>query len=205
MTSIICCKKSDNEMIHILSTQIDSTITSITDAVIAFDRPEENFSNSSDLISIAWTCDTGLDTCIQRSLLKFDLSYVPDNATVMDARLSLFANEGSLNPAHFGINEASLFKLISNWNESSVNWNNQPDYTLEDRIDFEQSDSSNQHYNDIEMTKLVQFYADNPSLNHGLVLRLRSENIFRSLNFASSDHPNPDLRPELKVIYEFEN
>ena len=63
------------------------------------------------------------------SLLKFDLSSIPKNATIVSAELKLYYYKWrDTNPAG---RELSLYEIISDWSEDNVAWNNKPDYAAE--------------------------------------------------------------------------
>jgi hypothetical protein len=50
---------------------------------------------------------------------------------------------------------------------------------------------------------MVQDMVTNPATNFGFMLRLETEILYRSLLFASSDHSNSALWPELTVSYKY--
>ncbi len=60
------------------------------------------------------------------SLLKFDLSSIPKNATIISAELKLYYYKWKdNNPAG---RELNVYRIESDWNEESVTWNNKPSY-----------------------------------------------------------------------------
>ena len=63
------------------------------------------------------------------SLLKFNLSSIPKNATILSAELKLYYYKWKdTDPAG---REPSLYEIISDWSEDDVTWNNKPDYATE--------------------------------------------------------------------------
>jgi hypothetical protein len=65
-----------------------------------------------------WAVDT---------LIKFDISSIPSNAQIISAILYLhYQSWGDTNPAGRPLN---IYRITSDWNEGTCNWNNQPSYT----------------------------------------------------------------------------
>ena len=60
------------------------------------------------------------------SLLKFDLSSIPKNATILSAELKLYYYKWKdTDPAG---RELSLYEISGDWSEDNITWNNKPDY-----------------------------------------------------------------------------
>jgi hypothetical protein len=57
----------------------------------------------------------------------------------------------------------------------------------------------------IDVTAMVQGMVTNPSSNYGFMLQLITEQYYRILVFASSDHPNAALHPKLEICYTVSN
>jgi len=77
----------------------------------------------------AWTKDA--DPTIIRGLIKFDLSSIPSNATIVEADLQLYSDtiplNGDLVHANYGTDNSVLIQQVaSSWDASSVTWFNQP-------------------------------------------------------------------------------
>jgi len=163
-----------------------------------------NYGDVDEFSSIAWTASGALS--LVRGLLDFDLSSVPTDATVTSSSLSLYHNPSasSGNPGHSqlsGSNEAVLQRIIAAWDESTVTWDNQPATTTQNEVMLSASLNDTLDYLDIDVTALVQEMVSTPSENFGFMLRLQSEAYYRSLLFASSDHPDPSLWPKLDICY----
>jgi hypothetical protein len=82
-----------------------------------------------------------------------------------------------------------------------VTWVNQPATTTQNQVTLPASTFSNQDYLNINVTSLVQDMIDNPLSSFGFMLQLQTEQFYRSLVFASSDHNNAFLHPKLNVCY----
>ncbi len=141
-----------------------------------------------------------------RSFIDFDLSEIPENATVLDARLSLYYHHiyGDVEQFHWslsGSNKSYLQRIISPWEEDEVTWNFQPDVDTTHQVEVHESDSARQDYPDIDVTALVQDMVENPATSFGFRFILQIEAYYRRLFFASSDHQVDSLHPKIVITY----
>lgn len=149
---------------------------------------------------VAWT--SGGFYYVGRSLLKFNLSGIPSNAHILDAKLSLYHNPTPDPPGgHAGTNTCYLQKVTSNWDEYSVTWNNQPTTTTSYQIILPTSSYSTQDYLNIDVTTLVNQMVSNPATNYGLMIKLITEQTYRNLDFASGHCYDSASRPRLEILY----
>lgn len=161
-----------------------------------------NFGTSPFMRGNAWTW--GGNPGLQRSYVQFDLSTIPVNATVIDARLSLFAVDSPSTEFSFpssGSNAAYIARVTSGWNESTLTWNTQPSVTTLNQVLIPQSTSGYQDYLNIDVTQLVSDMVANPANSFGFRLSLQTESIYRRLGFSSSDATDPNKHPKLEVTY----
>jgi hypothetical protein len=158
--------------------------------------------NTNELEAYAWT-NQGTPG-FKRILIDFDWSQIPSNAIIVSATLSLFHNpSGPSMPGHSqqsGSNASVLQRIISPWNELTVTWNTQPSTTTQNQIQIPATTSSTQNFH-INVTSLVTDILSDPSNSHGFLLKLVTEQYYRSLIFASSDHADSTLWPELNIEY----
>jgi hypothetical protein len=174
----------------------------INDAYInsVYDQPN---GHKSSLIASHWTYFEGEG--IGRSLIKFDLSGIPDFSNVEYAQLSLYHDPVSSHTGHSdlgGDNTGIIMRVIQNWRDEEVTWYTQPITTNTNVKILPAPENENTDYPDIDITNLVQDMLNHPDLQQGLIVKLFSEDsIYRSLVFASVDHPNSNLRPELFIKY----
>ena len=100
------------------------------DAYIESRLNNNNYGNHIDFPAIAWTNrGTPVDA---RGLIDFDLSSIPNGATINSASLSLYSYSSISNGAHStrnGSNNSVLTRITNSWDESTVNWTNQPTTT----------------------------------------------------------------------------
>lgn len=170
------------------------------DAIIQSRIPGTNYGNDPRVMAIDWTW-SGTPGVI-RSLLGFDLSWIPTGSVINNASLSLYAWDGSSPHSTLsGSNACWIKRITSSWTEGTVTWNNQPTTTTFNQVALPTTTSSTQNYTDINVTAMVQDMINSPSAGYGMMLCLQNEAYYRNMSFCSSDHPNPALRPKLVVTY----
>ena len=173
------------------------------DAVIA-DNGQYNNGENENFYAMAWTNEG--NPVIIRSLIEFDLSFIPPTSFIISSYLSLYNNPDCLsnNGEHSslsGPNTCWLQRITQEWDEHVVIWANQPTVTTLHQVTLPQSISPHQDYEDIDVTQLITDMIQNPETSHGFMLRLAQESYWRCMIFASSDHQNPEWRPKLVITY----
>ena len=159
-----------------------------------------NFGSDPDFI--ATQLDYSGEPGTERSIIEFDLPFLPKEAVVTDARLSLFYNTESSTPGQLGDNAAVIRRLVEPWDENTVAWAQQPQYTNENEVFIPASSTPDQDYIDIDVTELVRDMYEFPNNSHGFILMLQNEEgVGKAMKFYSSDGPNPDERPRLVITY----
>ena len=170
------------------------------DALIRDDFASSNFGEDVNFTSNAWT--VGGNPCVLRSLVFFDLSAIPVSATVISAKLSLYCNLTSgIYQLQYGDNASYLLRMTQDWNENTVTWMNQPGTSNSGKVLILSSTSQTQDYPDIDVTVPVQGMVSDPSSNFGWMIQLVTEELYRSMVFASSDNSDAERRPKLVVEY----
>ena len=79
------------------------------DAIIDSRVNDSNYGDHPDFPSFAWT--NGGEETIGRGLIDFDLSQIPENSTILSAKLSLYSYDSPANQSHSsqsGSNESVL-------------------------------------------------------------------------------------------------
>ncbi|HRZ97988.1 MAG TPA: DNRLRE domain-containing protein [Paludibacter sp.] len=165
-----------------------------------------NYGDNGQFVATGWTFDGEFG--VIRSVIEFDLTQLPPNATLTDARLSLYVwdtEEHSLGSHWFqdGSNACWLERVTSAWDENSVTWLTQPTTTEINRVQLLASDSAHQNYPDIDVTPLVLDMLNDKTNSFGFMMKLQNESLYRRLNFCTSDHPNPAFHPKLELKYTF--
>jgi len=151
-------------------------------------------------------------TSVRSALLRFDVSSIPSQATVLQARLYLYATVNT-NPAEL---DALIFRVLRPWQEMETTWLQaqagtpwaapgangagadravQPTdrITLTTRFTWVSAD----------VTSLTQYWVSNPGQNYGLLLQPTGTGDSANVQYtiASSQYPDPTLRPILEVTY----
>lgn len=171
------------------------------DAYLRSLSPSTNYGNHPDFSAHAWT-NQGMPVTV-RSIIHFDLTLIPKEAAINEAILYLYSYDSPHNGTHWprsGPNEAILCRVLSTWDENTVNWSNQPTTTEQNQVFLPTSTYPIQDYL-VDVTRMVQDMVDHPEENHGFLFRQVTEDYYRRMLFASSDHPNPSLRPKLVITY----
>ncbi|HUM48170.1 MAG TPA: DNRLRE domain-containing protein [Chitinophagales bacterium] len=172
------------------------------DAQVWSNGPNTNIGNHQSLTAYGWT--NGGIPGRKRILLDFDLSQIPSNAEITSAKLSLYYNpdddiEGF--NVHSGDNKALIRRVVQDWDEATVTWNSLPSTTSQGQIQIPASTTPTQNYENLNVTTLVQAMIDDPNGSHGFLLRIKREQPYRSILFASSDHPDESKHPKLEITY----
>jgi hypothetical protein len=164
--------------------------------------PNQNFDPNPELLVSAWTCQGS--SCITRTLIEFDNSVIPVNATLISSYLKLFfkPNPVSMPAPVYGNGNAFLIqRIVSPWKEDSVTWNSQPASTSQNEILMPPSLTTGPGYLDIDVTALVTDMRNDPQNSFGFMLRLVNEIPYNSLVFSSSDDSDTSLWPSITFCY----
>lgn len=161
-----------------------------------------NYGSDAQLPAAAWLFSG--DPGDIRSVIQFDISSIPAGCTILSAKLSLYAwdqsggfgQHSSIN----GPNTTLIQRITSPWSESTVTWNTQPASTGINEVLLPSTTNALEDYVNINVTSLVQDMVNDPLNSHGFMLRLETEDYYRSMNFCSSDHSLPLKRPSLSVV-----
>lgn len=168
------------------------------DAIINSNEPNKNFKDHSDFTALAWTNSGNL--AILRSYLYFNLETLPPNAELVEVYLNLYSYFSSANSTHStlsGSNASRFYRITQSWNDSTITWNTQPAYDPGTSVYLPRTTAEFQDYLNIDLTPLVKDMQETE--NHGIVLRLVTEEIYRKMLFASLDQSNTDLHPKVTL------
>jgi len=183
-----------------------------------------NQSNTPDIDASAWTYDNdgwwthnsdGTGLGINRTYLKFTgLDTLSSKITIKSAKLFFHGvspgeataspqgnSSYSSAPSYYRSNETLIKRVLSEWNESTITWNNKPATTDANQVEMPAS-TSEWFYNasDIDVTSMVKIMVTMKQ-NFGFCLQLKDETIFRSLSFYGSEISEPTARPKLVIEY----
>lgn len=168
---------------------------------------DRNYGHNPQVAANAWTY--GGEPGTVRNLIEFNIKQIPANTKVQKATLSLYAwdndqKEFGQHSTLSGPNTCILHRVTSPWLENEVTWNKHPEYTEENQVIIPSSVFPTQNYPDIDVTQLVEDMLANPRTSFGFLLKLQTEEYYRMMNFCSSDHSNPKLRPKLTVYFKYQ-
>jgi hypothetical protein len=169
------------------------------------DQKDKNFGNSAGFNAATWTWNAdGLGTGSYRSLLRFDLDTLPAGASLVSAKLYLFADTINFTHGHSSLsasNAATLLRVKAAWAETTVTWSNQPPTDTAGSVKLEESGKAKQDYV-LDVKAMIQDMYAHPATNFGFLLRTQAETPYNAMTFASSDHADSALRPALKIEYQ---
>lgn len=166
-----------------------------------------NYSNDSQTLN-TYTWPT--NTSANRVVMKWDLSAIPQNATIHEATLSLDMYSAHGDESY----EVSAHRIVTNNpNISSCTWNTYDGThswtggTNGGEQDLAPAESTaivdrTAGYKNCSITQMVQQWVSNPSSNYGLMLDSDSTAASDSNRlFRPTEYSNPDQRPKLTVTY----
>jgi hypothetical protein len=177
-----------------------------------------NFGNRTLMPIAAWTfsainCGVGGE----RSLIKFiEMNAIPANAIIISAKLSLYgvSSSGEYSSGNStypnspynssGFNDSWIQRATTSWDENIVTWNTQPTATSTNQVSLAPSTLQwNYNATNIDVTSLVKDMRATGNTNNGFLLKLKDEQYYRSIIFATSENTNPTLRPKLVINYKY--
>ena len=178
-----------------------------------------NFGSNSEVNFGAWTYNlVGCPLGTARELIRFtQLNSIPSDAFIISATLILQGPNptvswgNNLFPGSPVPNDNSgwvkrvLPGSADAWSEGGVTWNSQPNT---DPADWAFIPPTNLRWGwtqNIDVTTIVTNIVNglqtDPDANNGFMLTLQDETFYRQQCYASSDHSDPSLWPELRVTY----
>lgn len=168
-------------------------------AILESRNPDVNRADHPNFTSIAWTASSA--AIYIRSLIEFDLSAIPADANIVEAKLNLYYAPLTTNQHAntSGSNESYLLRITESWDKTTVTWNNQPATTDANRVTLPNSLNPTQNYLGVDVSQLVRDMRQYG--NYGFMLKLATEEYYRCLTFASGDYSDNTKHPELIVKY----
>jgi hypothetical protein len=170
-----------------------------------------NGSSSPDMHYGDWSYSSiGCGHGTLRELLRFTgLNSIPSNAVILDAKLRLYGVPSSMhtpNSSYPGspfttTNEGWVKRVTGTWSNTSVTWNSQPATTSANQVAIPKSDSQWNWHTTLNVTNLVKDIQSSGQ-NSGFMFMLQNEQPMRHTEFASSNHTDSTLWPELEVTYQ---
>ncbi len=182
----------------------DPYYAGVADSYIDLYNPNTNSSGSQTLKVMA------SDNPRERSFVKFDISRIPTNATVLQASLDLFAWYRST--SDLGSVVIYAYQVKRHWVETSVTWNKATSSTFWSQpgcsdpvLDYNPASAVTTtltwvdgHYS-WDVTNMVQEWVANPLANEGFLIR--GSGLGVEYQFRSSEAIGDTQRPLLRVTY----
>ncbi len=171
----------------------------------------DNQNPLKELDIMKWTYGGSEGTT--RVFIRFDtISTIPTGSTIVSARLYLYGMSSSIQPLgnsfypgspynSYGDNRVLVQRVLSNWTQTTITWNNQPGTTPQNQVLLPESTSQWNYDVNLEVTALVREMLSSPNQNFGFGLRFQYENIYKAMVFGGSEHTDASKRPKLVVEY----
>jgi hypothetical protein len=172
---------------------IKSNPTSSKNATLVSSNPSENYGNFPEFIA---SNNAGGAT---RSLIYFNLSSIPVDATIVSATLNLYAIPSSTN-GHYGTNAAVVQRITTSWDENTASWSTPPIASTANQV-FTAATSSSTENVTINVKPLIETMVLNSNNNQGFLFRLSDESGNKSVVYGSSTYSDSTKRPELVITY----
>jgi hypothetical protein len=132
---------------------------------------------------------------VNRALIQFDLSTIPNGAYVTNASIELWHySENNSNTLNI-----SIYEITQPWVES-VNWNTRPSYNPSPISTTPVSSPTGNKYN-FDITPLAREWVLGNKSNNGVIF-IADETTITYKVFASSDYGTASLRPKINVTYD---
>jgi hypothetical protein len=139
----------------------------------------------------------------KRSLIAFSLNDIPKSARIDSVFFILSFDVPLWDSARIWNSNIAghlvLEKIAEPWDEYEVTWNNQPKTTDSGLIKFQFHPEWNTNRYLLDVTEL--FITDDGIPGYGMMLKIPEPENWHGMRFASSDHPDARLHPELHVYY----
>jgi len=137
---------------------------------------------------------TSSSSHIQRSLLRFDLAAVPNDAHVLSAKLTLFqANKGGPDST------VNVLRATAPWSEGTVTWSSFGDaFEPVPLAALPVSGRGASGHRSVDVRQLAQGWVSGATPNYGIVLNDANTTLTR---FSSSESPHTAQRPTFTVCY----
>jgi hypothetical protein len=128
-----------------------------------------------------------------RSLLRFDLSLLPKEISIVNASLRLPQFEATVDSARIAV-----YNVTQEWSETAV-----PDsLTLAALPVFLRYFNGPMSELKLDIGGLVQAWVDSKATNNGVAVRYADElGAPRSIRVATREYPDPERRPSLEIVF----
>jgi len=183
----------------VCATQYIADLDIVMDSAVIQSDPDTNYGSNAQL-QVGFTGSVG-DGSGSASYLYFPTSFIPEDATVLDAELRLYCAYNGLSAGGMMFD---IHEVDDSWMEHTITFNNRPEFDLDDLI---YSGHLAQSYCSGWMSfsggDLITWVEDHrTSEGNGLALFSTSGNTY--FNAWSKEHGS-DLWPILRITYELDD
>ena len=136
--------------------------------------------------------------------MKFDLSPIPTDISITDAKLSLYTFKVATSccSPYGPMAQCTkyLYTVTENWAENTVNWDNLP---LLSSSSITQCTNTNvPAWEEFDVTDAVKDMFANPKTNNGFLFRCKETGTDLGITMRSSEASQQEYRPKLTITYE---
>ncbi len=179
------------------------------DAMVSNLQPDKNFGDYKYFEATFLTEPVLTVMRSNRSMIWFDISQLPVNAIIKKVTFTLWYDLPiPWDPNVFPVATPGtdlwyggvLQQIIEPWEEGKVTWNTQPKTTEMNQV-YVSPFIKNANIIELDVTRLFVNPAANPLPSYGMLFKLFPVEKFPGFRFASSDFPEPLMRPRLTVFY----
>lgn len=167
-------------------------------------KADMNFGSNKELPIQTWNNNGVIE--VTRGLLNFDFikEIIDDKDSVVSAFISLYGSDiqngmGTHDPIS-GTNSLIIERITSNWDESTVTWNNQPTTSKENIVEIPGPTEIEMSYHLMDVTSIVKDMSVKLDSSFGFLMRLKNEIPNNRINLLSSDSDNYSRSPSIYVF-----
>jgi hypothetical protein len=134
-------------------------------------------------------------SCFDRSLIRWDLSGLEEDLTIISAELHLYCEAfyGSVS------GEMRYYRITETWDEGTVTYNTQPDYSDDVQATADWPTPAGWHV--VDVTDFVEGWYSGDIDNYGLYCHCDGTTGTCVAGFYSKDYPVEEQRPKLVITY----
>ncbi len=162
--------------------------------------------SGGDLNAGAWT--SGGIPLNNRGHFKFNLNAIPNGATIISAKLSLYSmpaaeltNGDRVSPNSGSNNAMYIRRITSAWDGNSITWQTQPSVSVTDQVSINHTSQSSLDLIDIDVTSQVSAMISE-NKRFGFMMILQNETPYNIRQFCSLGYATATKRPKLVVTFQ---
>lgn len=165
--------------------RLEKKQTTIDDAFVRSRYPDSSYGYNYSELEVGRNYP--YEKC--RVFLRFNqLPELEKGAVITAARLNLYQYQFSANDGQ-GF-RVSAHQVTGAWNQRAITWNTQPAFQTE-ALDYLTLEATNGMAvpKTFDVTRLIRSWYNDPSTNHGIMLKAVNENVYATATLVSSDMP----------------